>query len=124
VQLKVSEGCNLKGTDCFADRVDERASAGNFAARNEQKFMSVEMAIESIGAVGSLIHKNGGTAMVIKFFGWEPLLNWPVVKAVIDRCEAVNDGYAITTNGILFTPEMVRKFKAVKMMTVVSLDGI
>jgi uncharacterized protein len=128
VQLNVSEGCNLKCTYCFADRVDERASAGNFAARNEQKFMSAEMAMESIEAVESLIRKNGGTAMVIKFFGREPLLNWPVVEAVIDRCEAVGDGfqffYAITTNGTLFTPEMVRKFKAVKMMTVVSLDGM
>jgi uncharacterized protein len=128
VQLNVSEGCNLKCTYCFADRVDERASAGNFAARNEQKFMTVEMAMESIEAVESLIRKNGGTAMVIKFFGREPLLNWPVVEAVIDRCEAVNDGftffYAVTTNGTLFTPEMVQKFKAVKMMTVVSLDGM
>jgi uncharacterized protein len=128
MQLNVSEGCNLKCTYCFADRVDERASAGNFAARNEQKFMTVEMAMESIEAVESLIRKNGGTAMVIKFFGREPLLNWPVVEAVIDRCEAVNDGftffYAVTTNGTLFTPEMVQKFKAVKMMTVVSLDGM
>jgi sulfatase maturation enzyme AslB (radical SAM superfamily) len=29
----------------------------------------------------------------------------------------------VTTNGTLFTPEMVRKFKAVETMTVVSLDG-
>jgi sulfatase maturation enzyme AslB (radical SAM superfamily) len=104
VQLNISEGCNLKCTYCFADRVHERASAGHFAAWNELKFMTVEMAMESIEAVESLIRKNGGTAMVIKFFGREPLLNWPVVKAVIDRCEAVNDGfqffYAILLGGL------------------------
>jgi uncharacterized protein len=128
IQLNISEGCNLKCSYCFADRVDERTSSSNWAARNEQLFMSVETALESINLVSELIQRNGNNAMVIKFFGREPLLNWSVIKAVLDKYGSADNSFryyfAITTNGTLFTPEIVSQFKAVNMMTVVSLDGL
>lgn len=127
VQLNISEGCNLKCSYCFADRVDERSSLYNIRSRNERKLMTFETALHSIELITELIKNNGNKGLVIKFFGREPLLNWKVLEQVINHCEAKNDdftyNYAITTNGTLFTPEIVGKLKEVNATIVVSLDG-
>ena len=127
IQLNVSEGCNLKCSYCFADRVDERATLYNLKARNDQRMMTFETAVKSVLEVTNLAKSNGGGALVIKFFGREPLLNWEVINGVIDHCESSGQDfsyhYAITTNGTLFTPEIVRKLKRVNTSIVVSLDG-
>jgi radical SAM protein with 4Fe4S-binding SPASM domain len=127
IQLNVSEGCNLKCAYCFADRVDERSSLENFEARNDKKFMSLQLAIQSIEAITELIRRNGNNALMIKFFGREPLLNWAVVEQVINYCETqktnFNYYYAITTNGTLFTSEIINKLKQTQTVIVVSLDG-
>jgi radical SAM protein with 4Fe4S-binding SPASM domain len=127
IQLNISEGCNLKCTYCFADRVDERSSLLSFEARNDKKLMSLQLAIQSVEIITGLIQRNGNDALMIKFFGREPLLNWAVVQQVIDYCETkktdFNYYYAITTNGTLFTPAIIDKLKQVQTIIVVSLDG-
>jgi uncharacterized protein len=127
IQLNVSEGCNLKCSYCFADRVDERASLVNVRARNDARLMSLETAMASIDAVTELVRRNGMEALVIKFFGREPLLNWRVISQVLEHY-GVKDSqflykYAITTNGTLLTSEIVEKLKRFNVITVVSLDG-
>jgi uncharacterized protein len=128
IQLNVSEGCNLKCSYCFADRVDERSSVDNLAARNEQRFMTLEKAIESIDSVGNWIRQSGGRAMVVKFFGREPLLNWTTIQGVLERYYSTTEDFkyyfAITTNGTLFTAQIVSFFSRVGMLVVVSLDGL
>lgn len=127
VQLNVSEGCNLKCTYCFADRVDERSSMTNFNARNDTRIMSWETALESIRSVKKIIAGNGNNNLVIKFFGREPMLNWKVIEKVIDYCQEDYKDFqylfTITTNGTLFNSENVRKLSQVKTAIVVSLDG-
>ena len=127
IQLNVSEGCNLKCTYCFADRVDERSTLPVFEARNSQRMMSFETAVKSITAVTELAQRNGNNALVIKFFGREPLLNWKVIDQVIIYCESNESSfryhYTITTNGTLLTTPIIRKLKEVETDIVVSLDG-
>ena len=89
--------------------------------------MPLETAIQSVEAVTKLISKHGGNAMVIKFFGREPLLNWQVINGLFDHCKAATDfhyRYAITTNGTLFTPDIINKLKETNTAIVVSLDGM
>lgn len=128
IQLNVSEGCNLKCTYCFADRVDERSNPFIFGNRNDKRFMSIETAKQSIEAITNLVLKHGNNNLVIKFFGREPLLNWQVIEKIItffgSKRNGVNYHYSITTNGTLFTPEIVNKLKEVDTDIVVSLDGL
>lgn len=128
VQLNVSEGCNLKCSYCFADRVDERATNINLNARNAKRTMSFETAKEAVDTISSLALSNNNTGLVLKFFGREPLLNWKVISKVLDYCDSkpfkeFTYHFTITTNGTLFTPEIIEKFKKHNVEIVVSLDG-
>ena len=110
ITLNVTNNCNLRCSYCF-----EKAKA--------PEMMSPEIAVKAIDKAYRKLEKEPFT---INFFGGEPLLNWPAVKAVIDHCEEKNYivRYGITTNLTILTDEMLEYFDRVSMPVLVSIDGI
>ena len=70
-----------------------------------------------------------GQVKILKIYGGEPLLNWPLVEklAIYARRLAKKRGVALTlslcTNAILLNEEQLRFFKKHNFMLAVSLDG-
>lgn len=66
---------------------------------------------------------------ILSFFGGEPLLNWPLIRHLLEYAVARADQagqkprFALTTNGIALSPEMARFLNRHAVRVVVSLDG-
>jgi uncharacterized protein len=112
--LNVTQECNLRCTYCFVEKSDSSA------------FMSKETARKAIDFIMDFDMKGVGIA----FYGGEPLLNFPVVKAAMEYAsqEAEKRGlpevtYQLTTNGTLILDEMITFFTKYPISIMVSLDG-
>lgn len=72
-------------------------------------------------------HSVDAQEKAIGFYGGEPLLNFEVIKRVINYANSVFRGqeiiYSITTNGTLFTDEIIEFFVKNNVKITVSLDG-
>lgn len=128
-RIEVSLACDLKCKYCVVhmNRVFQRG-----------KIMSEKTAREIMSRFNKEVGKNGSLMLI----GGEPLLNWSVVKLMIELCAgktmiftnafSINqekidflkkhqtliltslDGYSIKHNGSRFYPEVKKKFKIVK----------
>jgi uncharacterized protein len=128
LQLVISNLCNLSCTYCFCEKIKEISPE-----RREQAkvpLMSEEIACKSIDNFLTYIYERGKREATIKFFGGEPLMNWPVLEASLDYItrtgwdKKIDISYIITTNGILLTDKMARKLKQYDFSVQVSLDGL
>lgn len=128
IQLVVTNLCNFRCEYCFVDSIYSSQERFELQSASHNKIMSIEIADESINHVIKLVRKSGGNSLHIQFFGGEPLLNWKVVKYVLERfgdgnAYGVNIGYSIVTNGSLITEEMALYFKKFGVPVVVSFDS-
>jgi len=128
LQLDISDACNFKCLYCFADRSDHRSEERRRLISHPQKLMSLELAELAVSTLLDNCRKNGKDRLVVKFFGREPLLNWRVMEALMDRFGAGRDGVGIrwdcTTNASLVTEEIAEKFREHGVNTYVSVDSI
>ncbi len=72
--------------------------------------MTLDVARRAIAAYRR--HLPAGAAPVVKFFGGEPFLNWPVMRAVIEESRGSGLSFQITTNGMLFDAEKMAYLKS------------
>ena len=100
--LNVAHDCNLKCKYCFAKQ-------GDFGGKAE--LMPLEVGKK---AIDYLIANSGNRRnLEIDFFGGEPLMNWPVVKALVkygrevEKPAGKNIRFTITTNGVLLDDEKI-----------------
>lgn len=112
ITMDVTNNCNLKCIYCFE---------GYKTPEN----MPIQVAIDTVKKTYREIPRDIGT-FTINFFGGEPLLNWPAIKAVIDYCNEnkLNVKYGITTNLVGLTDEILDYFDDNSMYVMVSIDGI
>lgn len=116
--LHVAHDCNLKCKYCFA-------SQGDFGG--ERKLMSYEIGKKSLDF---LIENSGSRRnLEVDFFGGEPLMNWEVVKSLVEYGNSIaeeknkNFRFTITTNGVLLDDEKIKYINKHMHNVVLSLDG-
>ncbi len=116
--LHIAHDCNLKCKYCFAEE-------GEY--HGKRSLMSVEVGKK---AIDFLIENSGSRRnLEIDFFGGEPLMNFDVVKEIVEYGRSIEDKYGkkfrftMTTNGILLNDEIASYINEHMHNAVLSLDG-
>lgn len=116
--LHIAHDCNLKCRYCFAEE-------GEY--HGKRSLMSLETGKKAI----DFLIKASGTRknLEVDFFGGEPLLNFDVVKGIVEYARDVekennkNFRFTITTNGILLDDEIQSYINKHMHNVVLSIDG-
>ncbi len=116
--LHIAHDCNLACKYCFAEE-------GEYHGKRE--LMSVEVGMK---AIDFLIENSGNRRnLEVDFFGGEPLMNWKVVKQIVEygrsREKKSNKKFrfTLTTNGMLLNDEIMEYCNREMSNVVLSLDG-
>lgn len=116
--LHVAHDCNLRCKYCFA-------SQGNF--HGDAMLMPFDIGKK---ALDFLIKESGNRRnLEVDFFGGEPLMNFDVVKKLVEYGRKIEKDYnknfrfTITTNGILLDEEKMKFINENMANVVMSLDG-
>ena len=116
--LHVAHDCNLGCRYCFAEE-------GEYHGR--RALMSFEVGRK---ALDFLIANSGSRQnLEVDFFGGEPLMNWDVVKQLVEygRSQEESHGkhfrFTLTTNGVLLNDEIMEFCNREMSNVVLSLDG-
>ena len=116
--LHIAHDCNLACRYCFAEE-------GEYHGR--RAIMSYEVGKQ---ALDFLIANSGNRRnLEVDFFGGEPLMNWDVVKRLVqygreqEKLHDKNFRFTITTNGILLDDEKQKYINENMHNVVLSLDG-
>ena len=116
--LHIAHDCNLACRYCFAEE-------GEYHGR--RAFMSYEVGKK---ALDFLIANSGNRRnLEVDFFGGEPLMNWDVVKQLVEygrSLEKPNNKkfrFTLTTNGILLNDEILEFVNKEMGNIVLSIDG-
>lgn len=116
--LHVAHDCNLRCKYCFA-------STGDFGVG--RKLLDEATGKKAIDFL--LEHSKGRRNIELDFFGGEPLMNMPVVKAVVAYARSKEEEYnknfrfTITTNGVLLDDETIDFVNKEMSNVVLSIDG-
>jgi uncharacterized protein len=116
--LHVAHDCNMRCQYCFADK------GAFFGETSLMSFKTGKLAID-------FLIKNSGDRrnLEVDFFGGEPLMNYEVVKQLVDYGKIEEKKYnknirfTITTNGLLLDDEKVNYFNQVMDNVILSIDG-
>ena len=116
--LHVAHTCNLNCSYCFA-------SQGKY--QGDRALMSFEVGKQAF----DFLIANSGTRrnLEVDFFGGEPMMNWDVVKQLVEYARSVekehgkNFRFTFTTNGVLLNDEVIDFLNREMHNVVLSLDG-
>ena len=116
--LHIAHTCNLNCEYCFA-------SQGKY--HGERALMSLEVGKR---AIDFLIENSGKRVnLEVDFFGGEPLMNFDVVKGIVEYARSIekqhnkNFRFTLTTNGMLVDDEVIDFANKECHNVVLSLDG-
>ncbi len=116
--LHVAHDCNLACRYCFAEE-------GEYHGR--RALMSFEVGKK---ALDFLIANSGARRnLEVDFFGGEPLMNWEVVKQLVEYGRSQEEAhgkkfrFTLTTNGVLLNDEIMEFCNREMSNVVLSLDG-
>lgn len=116
--LHITHDCNLACKYCFADE-------GEYNGR--KAFMSYEVGKQ---ALDFLIANSGSRRnLEVDFFGGEPLMNFDVVKQLVEygreqeKLHNKNFRFTLTTNGVLLKDDVIEFLNKEMANVVLSVDG-
>ena len=116
--LNVAHDCNLRCEYCFAAK-------GDFGCG--RKLMPIEVGKKAIDFL--IQHSGSRHNLEVDFFGGEPLMNFEVVKQIIEYARNIEKQYnknfrfTLTTNGLLLTDDIIEYLNKEMSNVVLSLDG-
>ncbi len=116
--LHVAHTCNLNCSYCFA-------SQGNY--QGDRALMTFDVGKQAF----DFLIANSGTRrnLEVDFFGGEPLMNWEVIKQLVEYARSVekehnkNFRFTLTTNGVLIDDDVIEFANKEMSNVVLSLDG-
>ena len=116
--LHVAHTCNLNCEYCFA-------AQGKY--HGQRSLMSFEVGKQAL----DFLVANSGTRrnLEVDFFGGEPLMNWDVVKRLVEYARSIekdagkNFRFTLTTNGLLIDDDVIDFANRECANVVLSLDG-
>jgi uncharacterized protein len=116
--LQVTQQCNFRCSYCpYTIGTEDRT--------HSNKKMTLEMAKKGVDFL--LTHSANVKAPVIGFYGGEPLLEFELIKELMEYATEKADGkiigFNMTTNGSLLTEEKVDYFHKYPIKIMISLDG-
>ena len=116
--LHIAHSCNLNCSYCFA-------SQGKY--HGERALMSFEVGKQ---ALDFLVENSGSRRnLEVDFFGGEPLMNFEVVKQLVEYARSIekekgkNFRFTLTTNGVLVDDDVIEFSNREMSNVVLSLDG-
>ena len=116
--MHIAHTCNLNCSYCFA-------SQGKY--QGERAVMSFEVGKR---ALDFLVENSGSRKnLEVDFFGGEPLMNFEVVKRLVEYARSIekqkgkNFRFTLTTNGLLIDDEVIDFANSQMSNVVLSLDG-
>lgn len=120
ILLQVTQNCNLKCKYCIyseSKNLNTRSHSNNA--------MTFQTAIKAVDFYAQ--HSLDNDEKTIGFYGGEPLLNFKLIKKVIEYANEIFKGkdviYSITTNGTLLTDDVIDFFLKHNVQLTISLDG-
>lgn len=116
--LHIAHDCNLACQYCFAEE-------GEYHGR--RALMSFEVGKKAL----DFLVANSGTRrnLEVDFFGGEPLMNWEVVKRLVEYGRSIEEAnnkkfrFTLTTNGVLLNDEILEFVNKEMGNIVLSVDG-
>jgi len=126
LSLYVTTACNFGCKYCI--HFSSVNSLEKKADKTFKKFMSFDLAKESVDIYMRSLRTAGKKHAEIEIIGGEPLLNWEVVRQVLDYTygtyqDEFDINFGIVSNLTLLTDEIVEYFKKYKIPIFTSLDG-
>ncbi len=116
--LHIAHDCNMRCSYCFA-------STGDFG--KGRKLMPAEVGKKAIDFL--IEHSGTRRNLEIDFFGGEPLMNFDVVKQIVDYARSLEKQhnklfrFTITTNGLLLDDDKIDYINKEMHNVVLSIDG-
>ena len=120
--MNLTNQCNLSCQYCYEFGADKVATP-----EGKPKFMDIETARKSVDFLFD--QSSGRRAVHITFFGGETLMNFPLLKQVVDYANrrAAELGrsidFSLTTNATLLTPAIIEFLSENRIGVTVSMDG-
>ncbi len=98
-------------------------------SRKSDDKLAFDMSVETAEKALALVFKSPSPAIKIEFQGGEPLLNFPLIRYIVERAEALNLAarrdlqFVITTNLVLINEEILEFCRDHDILISTSLDG-